>query len=254
MIKKWKIFNESIETFTEEMAQEIIYYFGENSSYDYIGMINHRFDTLYVDKDYNLQDGIFYHETGYDMSDKMREHMSKESNNSRCVFIHGINGDFLGEYHSVNKACRELNIDPRTAFRVLSGKRKQCNGFIFSYRKNIEKITDGRIVKIYKYDHNKNLIAEYDSIEECSKVEKMDRGSLSRVIRKKTNYINGYYYFTNKEFETNLKKTLYCYDGEILIGRFNTIKMASDELKINRTTISKIINGSRKNKLTFFWK
>ena len=64
MIKKWKIFNESIETFTEEMAQEIIYYFGENSSYDYIGMINHRFDTLYVDKDYNLQDGIFYRETG----------------------------------------------------------------------------------------------------------------------------------------------------------------------------------------------
>ena len=29
MIKKWKIFNESIEAFTEEIAQEIIYYFGE---------------------------------------------------------------------------------------------------------------------------------------------------------------------------------------------------------------------------------
>ena len=71
MIKKWKIFNESIETFTEEMAQEIIYYFGENSSYDYVGMINHRFDTLYVDKDYNLQDGIFYHETGYDEMKEM---------------------------------------------------------------------------------------------------------------------------------------------------------------------------------------
>ena len=33
MIKKWIKFNESIETFTEEMAQEIIYYFGEDFLY-----------------------------------------------------------------------------------------------------------------------------------------------------------------------------------------------------------------------------
>jgi len=58
--KKWTKFNESSETFTEEMAQEIIYFFGEDSIVS--KELENYFNEIY--KKYDLYHIVFY-ETGY---------------------------------------------------------------------------------------------------------------------------------------------------------------------------------------------
>lgn len=61
MIKKWKKFNESTsETFTEEMAQEILYFFSEDSIVP--KSIETDFNRIY--NDYQLNQIVFY-EAGY---------------------------------------------------------------------------------------------------------------------------------------------------------------------------------------------
>jgi len=61
LIKKWSKFNESTETFTEEMAQEILYFFGEDSIVS--KELENYFNEIY--KKYDLDHIVFY-ETGYD--------------------------------------------------------------------------------------------------------------------------------------------------------------------------------------------
>jgi len=62
MIKKWSKFNESSsEAFTEEMAQEILYFFGEDSIVS--KELENYFNEIY--SKYNLDQIVFY-ETGYD--------------------------------------------------------------------------------------------------------------------------------------------------------------------------------------------
>ena len=62
MIKNWSKFNESAsEEFTEEMAQEILYFFGEDSSAP--NELGITFNNIH--KEFNLNHIVFY-ETGYD--------------------------------------------------------------------------------------------------------------------------------------------------------------------------------------------
>jgi hypothetical protein len=62
MVKDWKKFNESSETFTIEMAQEIIYYFGEDSiQSDDLKTI---MSSLY--NEYSFLEHIVMFEVGYD--------------------------------------------------------------------------------------------------------------------------------------------------------------------------------------------
>lgn len=87
-IKNWNKFgklNESTETFTEEMAQEILYFFGEDSIVSY--ELKNYFNVIY--KKYNLEDIVFY-ETGYDEMKEFTQYLfnkSKENQNLKQELI-----------------------------------------------------------------------------------------------------------------------------------------------------------------------
>lgn len=213
------------------------------------------FEKIYIKELDSIKNGYNLNTGGkhYELSNKLKEKMSVKSNTSREVFIFDKSGNYINSYISVNKACRELNIDPRKAFRVLSGKRKSCDGYVFSYKNKIS-ILDKRSVKVYKYDSDKNLLREYISINECAKIEKIDRSYLGKIIYKEYNYIKGFYYSDKKEFTSIVKKMIYCYKNGNFINKFKNLKEASEETGINKSTISKILSGNRKSKFTFIWK
>jgi len=86
MIKNWSKFNESVaEDFTEEMAQEILYFFGEDSKVSKDEDFN--FNEIY--KKYNLDHIVFY-ETGYDEMKEFTQYLfnkSKEDQNLKQELI-----------------------------------------------------------------------------------------------------------------------------------------------------------------------
>jgi hypothetical protein len=191
------------------------------------------------------------------MSSKQRDNMSRNSPTSRIVNVYNLSGNYINKYESVNKACRVLNIDPRKAFRVLSGKRKSCSGYIFSYIcvDKIE-IINNKMIPVYKYDSDCNLIGEYCSIDLCASESMVNRCYIERVLSGKRKHHKGFYYFYKKVDRFITKRKLYQYDiNDNLINVFTNIKVASDILNINRTKISKIISGDRKSiEFYFIWK
>ena len=50
------------------------------------------------------------------------------------AFVYKVNGEFVGEFESVSKARKELNIF--NIFKCLSGEYKQVNGYIVKYKKS----------------------------------------------------------------------------------------------------------------------
>lgn len=50
-------------------------------------------------------------------------------NNKKAVLVYKLDGTFVGEYESVNKACTELNLDSSCVHRVLRGVSKGTKGY-----------------------------------------------------------------------------------------------------------------------------
>ncbi len=195
--------------------------------------------------------------SGYLLSDDSRKSQSQNSNSSKEVYVYDSSGSYLSTFHSVNEASRVLTIDVRKLFRVLSGKRKKANNYIFSYVKlcNNFKLVDDRFVEIYKYDAFGNFLGKYNSLNECSLSNGMDRGSLSRVIKNKKHYIRGYFYFNesfnNFDFSSVKFLSQYTRDG-VLINKFLSVSDAIKETNISKTSIYRMINNKNKD-YYFLW-
>lgn len=54
-------------------------------------------------------------------------------------------------------------------------------------REHLLKLTVGQSKKIYQYDTNFNLIGEYNSIKEASKITGIDRNTIGRQLKKEVN-------------------------------------------------------------------
>jgi hypothetical protein len=180
--------------------------------------------------------------------------MSKNSLYSKEVQVYNIKGEYINTYDSVNKSCRELNIDPRKVFRVLSGKRKSCSGYIFSYIKNESiKIVNENITPVYAYNSKNDLIGKYSSIKECGLQNGINVCYISRVISKKRLHHKGIYYFTSEQEHFTKRKNLYQYDKSgNLLNIFDNIRDATNNTGINISSLSKISNNLRKSKLFDF--
>lgn len=90
MIKNWQIFNESVSNeLTKEQAQEIIYYFSENS----------RPDKKISDEFYDtFGDHFIYYETGYEeMKQYVRDLLSK------CKENQDLTNKMIEMYHKIRK-------------------------------------------------------------------------------------------------------------------------------------------------------
>jgi group I intron endonuclease len=206
---------------------------------------------------YNQNSGGTY----YEVSEKLKNKLSLESNLSKEVYVYYTSGDFFNKFHSVNESARVLNIDTRKVFRVLCGNRKSTNGYIFSYEK-IENIDYKNNVcrSILKYDSLGNFIKKYKSINECSLDNNVNRVTINRSINEKKYFVKGNYYFDDnfniKEFDFNLKKMLYQYDSlGNLIDKYLKINDVVEKTGISKSSIYRMMNNKiKKNKYYFIWK
>jgi plasmid maintenance system antidote protein VapI len=151
------------------------------------------FEKYYIDfyRSDNSQFGYNFTSGGtgnYGYNDVYRYHRFKNSNFSKKVDVYTMDGIFYLTFESINEAGRRLEIDPKKINRVLKGKRRSTDGFIFKYNDGLCKLkieldepyNNNR--KIAQLDRFGNKIAEFPSIKEASRLLSIDRNQIQRVL------------------------------------------------------------------------
>lgn len=114
---------------------------------------------------------------------------------SKQVYQFDLSGNSIGEYASTRDASRKLKLSHSNISRCCNGIFKHTGGYIFSYDKNIQIIPvlypNGTRKKIIEVDLNGVIIAEWNSIMDCSRSTSIDNGSISRVCNKLLPKIKG---------------------------------------------------------------
>lgn len=87
------------------------------------------------------------------------------------VYKYDLDGNFIESYNSVNEAAKSNNTQYQSISAVLNGKRKQHNGFIYTYQK--QEVTPVTVQKTHgrktgQFDLDGNFIAEYDSANQAA--------------------------------------------------------------------------------------
>lgn len=57
-----------------------------------------------------------------------------KKNNKKTVIVYKTDGTFVGEYESINKVCRELELDNSSVNKVLRGVNKSTKGYILKIK------------------------------------------------------------------------------------------------------------------------
>lgn len=52
-----------------------------------------------------------------------------KKNKNKIILVYKLDGSFIGEYESINKTCKELNLDNSTVNKVLRGVNKSTKGY-----------------------------------------------------------------------------------------------------------------------------
>lgn len=153
------------------------------------------FEKKYISYYQTMQYGYNLNSGGkvYNLSDNYRKEMSVRSKDCKEVFVYRTNGDFVERFNSINNTCLSLKIDNRVAFRVLSGHRKSCNGYILRHTMDNSPKIDSRNLSIKSFKDGV-LIKKYDSIKECSLETGIRRCYIERVVSGKRKHHKGIYY------------------------------------------------------------
>jgi hypothetical protein len=113
-----------------------------------------------------------------------------QSKQIKTVYQFSLNGEFIKKYKSTREAARELKISHANITRCCNKEFKHSSGFIFSYElelKNFDKVENPNAVKkiVCEIDKDGNIINEFLSISEASKMTGIDSGNISRVCNNK---------------------------------------------------------------------
>jgi len=139
------------------------------------------YDSTNPEKGYNLNIGG---KCGNKYSEDYRTEISKKSKESKPICQYDMDGNLINEFHSVNYACRILNIDPRKIFRILSGLRKTTNGFYFEYKGKELSFKKVKTKIIYVYNKKDNtFIKKFISIKNACEELNLNRYSVGKCLR-----------------------------------------------------------------------
>lgn len=138
--------------------------------------------------------------------------------------------------------------------------KKHCSeshkGNIFSdeHKRNIGEANKGKhTTKVYCIELNK----VFDSIKEANEIFNISKGNIAYVCNGKAKTAGGYHWMYYEDYLNNPEKAkeiinegksndkkVYCIELDRV---FNSIKEASEELGINRSSIGSVCNGKRKS-------
>jgi hypothetical protein len=113
-----------------------------------------------------------------------------QSKRIKNVYQFSLDGEFIKKYISAREAARDLKISHANIVRCCNKEFKHSSGFIFSYEFeliNFQKIENPNAVKkiVCEIDNDGNIINEFISISEASKMTGIDSGNISRVCNNK---------------------------------------------------------------------
>lgn len=88
----------------------------------------------------------------------------------REVYQYELSGKLVKKWNTVIEASRNLGLDENHISSCAAGKRKSSGGYMWSYSENIcNEYVNDRYVKVYQYDLDGNLIAEYPNTREAAR-------------------------------------------------------------------------------------
>lgn len=117
---------------------------------------------------------------------------------NKPIIQYDLKGNIIKEWPSISDAADTLKIQHIHA--VCKGVRKSAGGFFWKYKEENDSPTkidiptkfDGLKKKILQYDKNENLIQEFNSISDASRLTGVSREGIHQCLNGKFSQMNGY--------------------------------------------------------------
>ena len=186
MIKNWTKFNESSsDTFTEEMAQEILYFFGEDS------IVSKELENYFneIHGKYNLNHIVFY-ETGYDEMKEFTKYLFDRAKENT-----ELTKNLIDLYHKIRQ---NINMFPEV-YQIEDMYLSIIEDLNYNFYLDIDSNRKEMTIKLTKWEES--TLNEF--IETCKIIE----GGLKRLESDKytTKLESCVFNSSYIEFEINLK-------------------------------------------------
>lgn len=136
--------------------------------------------------------------------DYIESHSGANNCRSQAVRQYDLNGKFIAEYPTMTEADKVTGVSFKKISLVAKGIRKTAGGYIWEYvnekkfetRKSnfvYDVKKDKSAVPILQYDMNGNLVSEYNSIAEATKINNFPhRTNISANLNGRTKHAYGY--------------------------------------------------------------
>ena len=92
-------------------------------------------------------------------------------------------GSLVAEYNSLENAANTVSANKKSISNVCLGQNKTCKGFYWSYSDSFTLPLDLRKRKVLQCDLEGNVIKEYESVSEASRLVDISKTCISRVCR-----------------------------------------------------------------------
>lgn len=115
--------------------------------------------------------------------------------------------------------------------------------------------------KVYQYDIEGKLVAEYDSILEACKKTGLIKQNIMDAFKSKSRFSHGYFWSNSKNDTFDLNKEgahgrgylVYDMNGNLL-GRYDTQKQIRETYNLNAGSVSLVLTGKRPHTKNFIIK
>lgn len=129
-----------------------------------------------------------------------RKNATKKERHSLCkpVQQYSLDGTFLREYCSINEASQVLNLSYTTISLVCNGYKGvvTCGGFQWKFKSSDKIITDIRN-PIFQFDKDNNLINQFLSVHEASKITGVSNTAIHNCLSGRSNTAGGFIWCRN---------------------------------------------------------
>ena len=100
----------------------------------------------------------------------------------------------VAEYNSLEEAGESVEAHKNSIAKACCGENRSCKGFYWSYTLTEPFIIEGdlRKKKVVQYDLEANLIAQFESVAEASKITGVSKTCISRCCRGERDNSGGY--------------------------------------------------------------
>lgn len=126
-------------------------------------------------------------------ADGIRNYYDK---NKKKVYQFDMDGNLIKEWDSAKSASNELNLNISNIHNICKGLGKHCGGFIWSYTETppnfIQSNNEYNKKAVIQLDVNGEILNEFNSITEASKITKISSTAISNNLKNKSNSAGGY--------------------------------------------------------------